>query len=133
MTGVYRVYAFSDGPEVIYVGMSSGPRIREASHRTQSQWWTPDLKFDVLSDHETKVEAFAAELEQIQLHQPIHNVRGNPRYNKDGATPRRLATNDTERCEARYFDTEFRCLRVAHPSWELHFYVMRANADEVAA
>lgn len=72
------VYAYLDGREVVYVGCTSFPKTRQATHRTQSAWWTADLQFKILSEHTERDAGLAAELDQIRHYRPRNNIIGNP-------------------------------------------------------
>lgn len=74
----YTVYAYRDGAEIIYIGCTSQPVSRRASHKYRTPWWTGDLKFEVLSEHDEREVALGVELALIQYHRPRHNIIGNP-------------------------------------------------------
>jgi len=68
---VYR--AFDESGELLYVGMSSGPRERFNQHAKDRPWWDEVARIEV-ERFPTRAEAARAEVEAIRTERPLHNV-----------------------------------------------------------
>lgn len=68
-TWLYRLHSSS---ELLYVGVSSDPRSRFATHR-RKPWWS-EVAYVELKWFPSRAAAFAAEREAIATEVPIHNV-----------------------------------------------------------
>lgn len=75
---VYELVASTtDGPETVYVGVTSDPRRRFSQHRREKWWWRSVFMARV---HETSTRSLAEEWEAdlISELEPRFNVRLNP-------------------------------------------------------
>ncbi len=77
------VYAFIDGPTVLYIGHSSNFKARIATHRREKKWITPTTRVLVtpIADLDARLH-----LETILMlaYRPLHNKLINIRFRADG-------------------------------------------------
>jgi predicted GIY-YIG superfamily endonuclease len=70
-SALYRCYD-ADG-ELLYVGITSNPRVRMNSHRAHAQWWESCVR-RTMEWYPSRPEALAAERKAISDENPRHNV-----------------------------------------------------------
>jgi hypothetical protein len=75
MPTTYTVYGVYDGPEIVYVGLTTNLTYRESQHRATSPWCCERHVFIPLSKHINNERT--AELKAIDLYRPMFNIRGN--------------------------------------------------------
>jgi hypothetical protein len=83
---VYRCYD-AEG-QLLYVGMSGGPKFRvEQGHRYESAWWA-DLAWWTETPKMPRVEALGVEYLAIPAEKPIHNrpARWAPKFMREAVS-----------------------------------------------
>ncbi|MFI8439966.1 GntR family transcriptional regulator [Streptomyces rochei] len=74
-TAIYRLY--DDGDHLLYVGITSDPKTRFASHATYKHWWAQVSRKEVSWMEGTWRQALAIEAAAIRDEQPKFNDKHN--------------------------------------------------------
>ncbi|MEW2568386.1 GIY-YIG nuclease family protein [Streptomyces sp. NPDC047070] len=80
-TAVYRL--FGKDEQLLYVGISTQPRVRFRQHERDSAWW-PQVTIREIEWSDSRVAAEDAEKRAIQDEQPLHNLVHNGRQYRYG-------------------------------------------------
>lgn len=99
--GVYRLWA--EDRTLLYVGSSYYPQGRCGGHQTKP-WW-PDVASRTEEWHESRVDAFRAELAAIVAEKSVHNVVGTGRET-EAMRERTAANRDRGRVQAEAYRLE---------------------------
>jgi hypothetical protein len=75
---VNTVYAYLDGDEIVYVGCTNNPKLRQWHHRRYRSWWSADLTFRILAQEDDRKKAEGIERGLIQRLTPRFNIANNP-------------------------------------------------------
>lgn len=81
---LYRLY--TDGGQLLYVGITVDPGARFAQHRASKAWWH-DVAGISIERYPDRRTAFAAEARAIEVENPLHNVVRPSLANKRRAAP----------------------------------------------
>jgi hypothetical protein len=72
------LYAYvSSSGEVVYVGRTCNPPARDARHRCDASWHTPDLTFSMIDEVVGWTASVRAEARAIRELRPTANIRCN--------------------------------------------------------
>ncbi|WP_051853088.1 GIY-YIG nuclease family protein [Streptomyces aureocirculatus] len=68
---VYRLYDAAG--HLLYIGLTCNPRSRWKDHRKEMLWWR-EVAFKVITWHETRHQACAAESSAVASERPLYNA-----------------------------------------------------------
>lgn len=70
----HNLYRFYDvGGKLLYVGITSNPRLRFAQHRKLKPWWN-DIATREIVHYRSRAELAAAEVKAIKKERPLYNI-----------------------------------------------------------
>ena len=70
LTALYR--HFSSTNQLLYIGVTYNPEMRDRTHRQASSWW-PQVTHITVTHFPTRLQAEAAERHAIASEHPLHN------------------------------------------------------------